>query len=517
MEAADKTHAEEIAALQKTHASDIEAQTAASQEQISTTEARLAQESADSLAEALRLAEEEASTALTEARQNWDGEAQSSLLAARDTWLSEEAARLGGAKKQFEDELAQLRQQLDADSTEVEEIGRKALDAANTVHTQEIAKLTQSHERALEKQIAASKKQLEHEIAERVAEALSQGEAAAKQRTETSLAEARVTWEADADAALSAARITWRAEEAERLEAAKNDYEGQLAKIRKEQPDIGTDIDLDEIRKQAAEDADANHATEIAALKAAHAEALKARATADEIPVTEDVAERIAGAVREAEEKTEARIAKARLVWDADAEAKLAKARETWKTEETDRLEAAKNTWQGHSRKGPTARERAYREQRSWVPRRSRVLALAIVGLVGFPLVHPDVRPLVFERSTQAYTEIRGRIDALLAPKPVAVKPAVSNPAAAPIPLPSLADLPINISGRVIIAVGSANVRAGPSSGAAVIKSLPRGSAASVLGSEKGWQLIRFGEGTDDVGWVYGDLLSAPPIGETTP
>ncbi|MDH3737915.1 MAG: SH3 domain-containing protein, partial [Alphaproteobacteria bacterium] len=167
-------------------------------------------------------------------------------------------------------------------------------------------------------------------------------------------------------------------------------------------------------------------------------------------------------------------------------------------------------------RKRPTARERAYREQRNWKPRASWLIALVIAGLLGVAVLHPEVRPLVVEHATQAYTSVKQRIDALVAPKPAAAKPEASKPADTPIPLPSLEGIPDTISGRVIIAVGSANVRAGPSSDAAVIKSLPRGSSASVLGSDKGWQLIRFGDGPDDVGWVYGDLLSAPPIGEPT-
>ena len=76
---------------------------------------------------------------------------------------------------------------------------------------------------------------------------------------------------------------------------------------------------------------------------------------------------------------------------------------------------------------------------------------------------------------------------------------------------PPAPELPTIVEKRATIDVESANVRAGPSTGASVVKSLKRGETVALLGSEGGWLRVRFGEGTNGVGWIFADLLGDTP------
>ncbi|NKB50183.1 MAG: SH3 domain-containing protein [Alphaproteobacteria bacterium] len=457
IDAAKSKHAREIADLQSAHARALEERAVATDEQAN-------QESSDRLTEALHQAEAKAEANLTEARQAWEIKAEASLLAARKAWKAEEADRTATAKTETS---------------------------------------------------AGDEKQREQELAERLAEATRQAEEQAEKMVEARLATARQVWEADAESALSVAREIWQAEEAERLTVAKAELEAELSIQYESQNQGSDDIDIEKVRQQAIKDAGAEHAVEIEALKAAHASALEENKSTGDQSSDQDVEARIAEALREAEEKTEARLNKARLVWQTDADAKLAAARESWETEVADRRAKPKKSRKEASHDGPTARERAYRQQRDWKPRRSRVFVLLAVILIGLPLLLPEARALIIERSTQAITGLRSQIDSLRAPPPPAVEPAAVSSAATPRILPVAPTGPAEI--RATIDVGSANIRVGPSSAAAVVKSLPRGSEVIVLGSENGWQNIRFGEGPNDVGWVFSDLLNASSLGEPNP
>lgn len=550
--AAETAQARAIEELQKTHAAALETQAATAREQLAAAQAELEQ-----------------------AAKNQQAESEAELASTREAWQAEEAERQAAMRTEFEAELAQLRQQQESSSVDIDAVRLEATKTAKAEHARQISELEDNHARALEEQAATTKaemdqafaarlaeavqqaeakveagmvearqswevkaeatllaarkawkaeeaeriaalksetsasndKQREQELADRIAAATREAEEKAEQMVEARLATARQVWEADADSALLSARETWQAEEPSRIEAATTALEAELAQLR-ENPPAG-DIDIEEVRKQAVADAETAHKTEIEALKNAHASALKNQTTTSDHPSDEDVEARIADALREAEEKTEARLNKARLVWQTDADAKLAAAREAWEAEVTSRQTGGKRSRKESSHKAPTARERAYRQQRDWKPRRSWVVAVLVLGIIGVPLLLPEARSLVIERSSQAITGLRGQINSLRAPPPVAVEPA-----AAPVaPEPNSAS-PIATEIRATVDVGSANIRSGPSSSAAVIKSLPRGSAVTILESQQGWQLIRFGAAIDDTGWVFGDLLSTPQSGE---
>lgn len=546
-----KEHKKELAAA-------LKAQAVTAREQLAATQAELEQEA-----------------------NKRQAEADANLSAARDAWQAEEAERGAAMRTEFEAELAQLRQQQESSSVDVDAVRREAAETAIAEHTRQITALEDNHTRALEEQAATTKaqmeqvldarlteavqqaeaeveagmaearqswevkaeatllaarkawkaeeaeriaalknetsasddKQREQELADRIAAATREAEEKAEQMVEARLATARQVWEADADSALSDARETWQAEEASRIEAATKTLEAELAQLRENPPtaDIDSDIDIEDIRKQAFADAETAHKTEIETLKSAHASALEDRVSTSDDLSDEDVEARIAGALREAEEKTDARLNKARLVWQADADAKLAAAREAWEGEVATQQASTstKKPRKESSKKAPTARERAYRQQREWKPRRSWVIAAVLISLIGVLLLLPEARSLVVERSSQAITGLRSQINSLRAQPPVAVEPATIPATPEPVVTP-----PVVTESRATVDVGSANIRSGPSSTADVIKSLPRGSEVTILESQQGWRRIRFGAGIDDTGWVFGDLLNTPQSGE---
>lgn len=478
VEAVKTAHAQQINELHDAHTRALEAKVTATTEQ-------LEREYTDRLAQTLRRAEEKAEAHQTQARQAWETEAEINLSSARETWRAEEAERLAATRKEFEGEISQQRQQQDGVTVDIEAARKQTIEAAEAAHADEIATLQITQARALVEQADATEKRLEREFEDNLAKALRQAE----EETEARQAAARQTWQADADAALSSAHETWKAEEAERRAAATKEYEDELSDLRQQR-----DAGAADTAKGSVSDAQANVAAEQPA---------------------QEITDRLAEPLRQAEEKFEARLKKARQTWEADAQAALSAAHGTWKTEEAERLAAAKQVWQGHAGSGnnrPSAREMAYRHQRNWRPRRSVVVAIASVCLFVLPPLHPEVRSVVADRVALAVTELRTQIDTLVVGEPVLVQPSqpdistvVENP-------------PIVVDQRTTVEVESANVRGGPSTDASVIKSLPRGSEVTLLGSENSWLLVRFGDGADGVGWVHSDLLSDDRrSGGTTP
>lgn len=69
-------------------------------------------------------------------------------------------------------------------------------------------------------------------------------------------------------------------------------------------------------------------------------------------------------------------------------------------------------------------------------------------------------------------------------------------------------------TGDAVVSINGSwvNVRTGPGTQNAVLKTLPRGTAGRVVDEKNGWKLVDFGKGLK--GWVRGDLLNA---GSATP
>jgi hypothetical protein len=502
LDAAAADHAREIAALESAHANALEEQTTAITE-------KLEQAFAGRLADAQRQAEETAAAQLKKARQQWQ---------------AEEAERSAAAKKEFEVELSQLRQKLDDASLNFDETRKQALDAAAADHAREIAALESAHADALEEQTTVITEKLEQAFAGRHETALREAADTAKGELE----KARQAWQAEADTALAAAREDWQTEEAERSAAARKEFEIELSQLRQKLDDAS--LNFDETRKQALDAAAADHAREIAALESSHADALEEQTAVIteklEQEFTERLADarndweresgddRVAEALRQAEETAKAALEKARQEWAVEAEASLAAAQETWKVEEAERLAAAFKVWQGQPPKEKKLRRLPTLPRfrmRLWLPPRSLAVKVAIIGLLGFALMQPEVKsrfPAVktfaAERSEIAATELRIYFDPLIS------KLTGSEPLPEAMP-PQSTEAPTDSVERATIGVGRANIRSGPSTGASVIKTLEQGRELIVLGTQGSWLQVRFGEGVDEAGWIHSDLLGAAP------
>ncbi len=570
LEAAATAHAREVAELQKAHTRELD-------ERISATKKELERALKDRLADARGEAEQITEAQLATARKEWQAlaeadlakardqakaegakeqaaviteqlerefagrltaelreveeQASAELVSAREAWQAEEAERLAAVRKEFDVERSRLRQQLDDAAKNFDEMRQQALDAAAADHAQEIAALQTAHARALEAQIKATEKKLEQESAARSAEALRQSD----EKATAELEKARQAWQAKAEAELTTARDTWQAEEAERLASAKQEFDVELSQLR-QQLDAAAK-NFDEMRQQALDAAAADHAQEFAELQSKHADALEAQTKETTEKLEQEFAERltqarsdwegssaddrVAQALRDAEQAAKAQLEKARQAWQSEAEANLAAAQETWKIEEAERLAAALKVWQGQPQKSPEAKT-AWRlpalprlRLRLWLPSRSLAIKLAVIGALGLGVLHPEVKSrlpavkdLVAERSAGAATELRIYFDPLISkvtgsdPLPEAMPPQRDDVSSEAI---------IGQVQRATIGVGRANVRSGPSTGATVIETLARGSELTVLGSQGNWFQVRFGAGIDEVGWVHNDLLGAAP------
>ena len=457
--------------------------------------------------------------------QNAHARALEAQAAATKEELEREFAdRMVAANKEFDVELSQLRQQLDDASLDIDDVRKQALDAAADDHAREIAELQSTHTQALEAQAAATNEELEQAFADRLADTLRQAE----EKAETHLKKTQQEWAAEAEAGLATARKDWQTEEAERLAAANKEFDVELSQLRQQLDDAS--LDIDDVRKQALDAAATDHAREIAELQSAHARALDEQIAAVTEKLEQEFAgrladtdkqredtpadDRMAEALREAEQAAAARLEAARQEWAAEAEASLAAAQETWKVEEAERLAAAFKLWQGH----PPEEKKTWRlprlphiPVRLWVPRRPLVIKLGIVGLLALALLHPEVKSripgvkdLAAERSEVAAADLRVYFDPLIS------KLTGSEPLAPP-PSPQSTEEPVDSVKRTTIGVARANIRTGPSTGARVINTLDRGSELIVLESQEGWLHVRYGAAVDEVGWVHSDLLGAAP------
>jgi hypothetical protein len=276
-------------------------------------------------------------------------------------------------------------------------------------------------------------------------------------------------------------------------------------------------LNFDEMRKKALDTATADYAQEIAALQKEHAGVLKEQIKTTEKTLEHRFSEHRAIELRLADQKAEEELEKARQAWESEAEANFAAAEATWRVEEAERLAAAFKVWQGNPKKSKEEKKVSRMPKLPrfrvtlWLPRRSLVIKGAIVCLLGLALLHPEVKSrlpavqdLVAERSAVAASGLRIYFDPLIS------KITDSEPlpeAMSPQPDEASAPAPFVIVERATIGVGRANVRSGPTIGATVIETLPRGSELIVLGSHGNWLQVRIGEGVGEVGWVYSDLL----------
>jgi len=284
------------------------------------------------VAKTLREAEEKASADLEKERQSWESNAETALLSARENWRSEEAQRLAAARKAFEAELSDLREQFTVATDGIEAARKQATEIAATNRAREISELQTTHGRALEENTAATKAELERAFEIRLAEERREADQAA----ELHLSEEREKWEADAEAARSKARDGWQVEEAKRRAEATAPLEDEISDLR-QQLKIATD-EVGKVREQASTDTETWHAREIEELHRTHASDLEEKVTVTKKQLEQEFADRLAKALREADDKAEARLTEEHQNLEKGADAALSAARDTWKEQEATRL-----------------------------------------------------------------------------------------------------------------------------------------------------------------------------------
>ena len=211
--------------------------------------------------------------------------------------------------------------------------------------------------------------------------------------------------------------------------------------------------------------------------------------------------------MRAARDTQEAALAEARSAaeqarerWTAEVQAALKKAKEAWKAEEAQRFTAARAEWQKEARAAKTTNTFAKavsRQHRARIARRlvaGGALAAAVAAAVAY---YPRVEPTVVEKWWPKVGQIvTTGIDPLLDKAGVLL-----GVQSAPEPLAER---------RAVIDVDLAKVRAGPSTGTAVITSLTRDERVTEVERRGYWVLVHFGGGNGkqaQQGWVYGSLL----------
>jgi len=579
----EEAHKRALKEAETSHAREFEQSLEVAKKQL---KKQLTKEFDDRVAKTLRGADENALAHLEKERQNWESNAQTALSSARENWRSEEAQRQAAAKKAFEAELSDLREQFTSATDDIGAARKQATEIAAANRAREIAELQTTHERSLEENTAATKAELERAFETRLAEIRRE----ANQTAELHLSEERKKWEAAAEAAQSKAKDAWQMEEAKRRAEATAALEVELVDLR-QQLAIAAD-EIGKVREQASTDTETWHAREIEELQRAHASDLEEKVTATKKQLEQEFADRLADASREAEEKAEARLTKehqklekdtdaalsaarndwkdeesARLaeekaahevelsdlqvqldaatgeiaelreksvtvdepsdgvadedrpaatgeqvdnpfedrlaeerkVWEAGAAEALERARANWKTAEEERLAAAKRVWQkGLRTRGNSGRGRRSSGRwrfNSWMPRRSRLVMVAIVGLIALVALHPDIKFFVLRYSAPVVAEIKSRVEPLLDLQPIVMQSPQPDALAAG-------------GKRVVVGVESANIRVGPSTTTNVVGSLSRGDTVVLLDSQGDWLRVRFGAGVDKAGWIHRNLLS---------
>src|SRR5690606_3185154 len=196
-------------------------------------------------------------------------------------------------------------------------------------------------------------------------------------------------------------------------------------------------------------------------------------------------------AARKAEAMAEARLRAARESWERETQAALATAEGQWRIEAARRLSAAHAEWSQNAQATATAGRRKLRG----VARRQgigqglqRVGKLAVVAgcMAAAFVLAPHVKPVIVEQWT---------------PKALAL--ASDAKAAVLSELPWLQDAPPPAWG---IVGDTANVRAAPSTSAAVVAKLPRDTRVAVLERRGDWIHVRV-DGAAQDGWLHASLL----------
>jgi hypothetical protein len=189
----------------------------------------------------------------------------------------------------------------------------------------------------------------------------------------------------------------------------------------------------------------------------------------------------------------------ARQRWTEDAQAALRMAKEAWKTEEAQRLLVAREEWEKKDARTATTKDAvALGLQRDRRARAARKLLWG--GAVA--------TAVVFAATNYARIEAVARNDV---PKMLALVSPAQTPRDAPAS-PGVVASPAparTAEKRSFIGVPIANIRARPSSTAAIVTTLSRDAEVTPVEWHGSWVLIRITRDGDQTqeGWIYGSFL----------
>jgi hypothetical protein len=422
-----------------------------------------------SLREVEKRAQDEAEAALERARDKWKAEETARLAAAEAEWHARSEHAESEAVKELEQvrsALAQTRTSLGARERELAIVAAAAAkaEASQRANAVDMAQARKAWEAELARRLAeaeaAAAARLEAARAAWVAEArenkasldktacdrLEELQNLRQAESATALAQAKEAWSAEEAVRLAAAEAAWRAQSERALESLRREYVEQTA-----QPGTASP----EIRRLDAEFEDLRNAL-------AEREAELADSRND--------------------------LVRARERWKADMQRTLDVSKQAWLAEEEQRLKIARAEWAREQRAAQDACEEIEDDSPLRRLRFFRDAAVGVVLAATAVFIYREVAPSV---TANGY----------LQSTPVAAGYAQPSP---PAPLPP------TTSARNLVVLHGVNLRVAPSSSAAVVATLARGTRVAVIGQQGGWTHVRVGAADGKLsqqGWVFGSYL----------
>lgn len=477
--------------------SEAQGETDAARNAISLESLRLSEENAALTTE---IAERDAALAqahssLEHAREEWRRETEAALSQAASAWRSGEASRLAAAEARWESRLAD------------------AIAESEAAQSRDAAEL-----HALQQEMAGLRATLAERDASlaQAALAIEQTRERGRRDAQDALAKAEAVWKAEASARVAAAEARGKEETEQALSRARSEAEAaqrqdhiELAGLREELARLqrtlaegaaassATRSAIEEARERAQQELEAALSTERAAWLAEQT----ARLEAAEAQWREDAANALAHARAEAEGRERAQGLELHRLREkltllqgalADRDIELACARSAAEAQSRELRTQEPRTVLHPDRIGAM-------RMADWPEKKARshllrdILVAGVLGAAAI-ILYPHIAAY-----TPQFATLAGRTPATAAP-PVA-PPAVTAPP------------PAFVSRGV-------NVRSGPSTGEAIVLTLPRGAKVTTLERRGNWTLIRWTGtpgATPQQGWVYSTFLESAPATSQKP
>lgn len=207
-----------------------------------------------------------------------------------------------------------------------------------------------------------------------------------------------------------------------------------------------------------------------------------------------------------AEEIAQQRVDQAFEQWQQETQAALSRAQQDWMDSEATRLAVAEAHWRKNigivKSRGPITELTNKRRQRRINGRVLRMGAIAAC-LAAAIMLYPYVAPFVAKDLWPEIAAQKDRIEPSIRKAGSDIQSWITGVMDGG----DVADISDVAEPRVAIDVAAANVRAGPSTTASVIMTLPRNREVTPIGRRGGWVRIRIGGPTGKTGWLHSSLL----------